>query len=346
MTTTVYRLNPRTELFAVATYARARALAATADSERSALLALDDEWGWTAQHCYPGGPWERSNPKVAFLLAEAQREADAAGLPPFDLADPAAFLLDAAVTQLRNIYADRPHVTEVEFTAGPFGKRIEWRTITRAVTRYADGTERDSVSYPGQRLHHFLYDLAALRPPVTGDRLTLRVAPGPSAMPGEPTVLVGTVDSPQAATGKASAGRARPGERDDRTLSLLNWHEVGSPDCTCPKTACGGVIVTVDTKAGCPYHAEDPANMAFHQAVECPQLPPGTDTSRVWIVVLREVPAWPGSVVERAVAHAGSDRSALGPRRLQHLVEADTADAAEEKVRAQLRTWGVTPPQI
>jgi hypothetical protein len=166
-------------------------------------------------------------------------------------------------------------------------------------------------------------------------------------MPGEPTVLdLDTVESPGADTGKASAGRVQLCEREARTLSLLNWHEEASPTCTCPKTACGGVIVTLDTQAVCPYHAEYPTTMAFHRAVECPQLPPGTDTSRIWIVVLREVPAWPGAVVDRAVSHAESDRSTLGPRRLQHLVEADTADAAEEEVRAQLHTWGVTPPQI
>ncbi|MEV6404152.1 hypothetical protein AB0M58_14555 [Streptomyces bobili] len=307
MTTAVYQLNPRTELFAIAAYARARALAPeTPDSERAALLALEDEWGWTAHYCYPGGPWERSNLKVVLLLGEAWREADAAGLPPFDLADPAAFLLDAAVTVLRSSYRNRPYVTEVEFTAGPFGKRIEWRTISRAVTRFSDGTERDDISYSSPRLHHFLYDLAALRPPTTGDTLTLRIAPGPSALP-------------------------KP--------NLLGFHERADPTCDCPKTECGGVIVNQLSQEACPFHSQEPTTLSLHQALECPSLPPGTDTSRIWIVVLNEATPASGRAVERAVPYAHTDRSALGPRRLQSLVEAVSAEAAEAIVRAQLGAW-------
>ncbi|MGW3308261.1 hypothetical protein ACWDG9_16935 [Streptomyces sp. NPDC001073] len=307
MTATAYQLNPRTELFAIAAYARARALAPeTPDSERAALLALEDEWSWTAHHCYPGGPWERSTLKVVFLLGEAWREANAAGLPPFDLADPAAFLLDAAVTVLRSSYRNRPHVTEVQFTASPFGKRIEWRTISRAVTRFADGTERDDISYPNLRLHHLLYDLAALRPPATGDTLTLRIAPGPSALP-------------------------RP--------DLLGCHEGVLPTCDCPKAECGGAIVSEHSYEACPFHSRQPATVSLHQAIECPSLPPGTDTSRIWIVVLNEATSASDRAIERAVPYAHTDRGALGPRRLQSLVEAESAEAAKAAVRAELEGW-------
>ncbi|MEU5476841.1 hypothetical protein [Streptomyces mirabilis] len=322
MTTTAYQLRPRTELFAIATHARARALSPeTPSSQRHALLQMVDEWGWAAHHCYPGGPWERSNLKVVFLLADAWREADAAGLPPFDLANPAAFLLDTAVTELRNIYADRPQVTEVEFTAGPFGKRIEWGTITSAVTRYADGTERDNISYPGPRLHHFLYDLAVLRPPATGDTLTLRIAPGPSALP--------------------ELDVAEPTPRPAYLPSLLDYHDLALPHCTCPKAGCGGAIVgeaTREAQAACPFHSRTPTT-SCHQGINCPKLPPGTDLSHVWIVVLNEVRTATGRAIERTVPYEQADRSELGPRHLQHLVEAESADSAEAVVRAQLSTW-------
>ncbi|MEV0487303.1 hypothetical protein AB0I69_42725 [Streptomyces sp. NPDC050508] len=178
-------LHPRTHLFALSTFARARALHPdTPEAERSALLELAFEAGETGHHCYPGGLWDRSNLKVVCILGDFERDADAARLPRFDLSDPAAFLLDAAVTELRNMYADRPgRVAEVQFTAHPFGSRIEWGNITHALTRYNDGTERDNISYPCIRLDYFLNDLADLRRPATGDTLTLRVAPGPSALP-------------------------------------------------------------------------------------------------------------------------------------------------------------------
>ncbi|WP_433860232.1 hypothetical protein [Streptomyces kronopolitis] len=184
-------LNPRTHLFALSTYARARALHPdTPEAERPALLDLAFEAGETGHHCYPGGQWDRSNLKVLCILGDFERDADAAGLPRFDLSDPAAFLLDAAVTEMRNLYADRPgRVTEVRFTAHPFGSRIEWGNTTSTVTRYADGTERDNLSYPCIRLSYFLNDLADLRRPETGDALTLRVAPGPSALPPAPVGL-------------------------------------------------------------------------------------------------------------------------------------------------------------
>ncbi|KOU47501.1 hypothetical protein ADK55_20115, partial [Streptomyces sp. WM4235] len=75
-------------------------------------------------------------------------------------------------------------VTEVEFRAAPFGRRIEWSPITGVITRFADGTIRDGISYPG--LWPYLQDLAALQSPTTGDLLTIRVAPGPSLLPPNP----------------------------------------------------------------------------------------------------------------------------------------------------------------
>ncbi|MGC4950985.1 hypothetical protein ACLQ2N_32940 [Streptomyces sp. DT224] len=178
ITATTADLHPRAELFAIATYARARALAPdTPDADRPALLELDDEAHFTGQHCYPGGPWDRSNFKVAMILEDFRRDAARAGLAPLDTTDVPALLLDAATTALRNCYRNRPHVvTEVQIGAGPFGGRVEWCAITRTVTRYADGTERTDISYPALPLHYFLTGLAALRPPTLGDTLTLPVA--------------------------------------------------------------------------------------------------------------------------------------------------------------------------
>lgn len=179
-------LHPRAELFAIATFARARALAlGTPEAERPALLELDDEARFTGQHYYPGGEWDHSNFKVVLLLEDFRRDAVRAGLPPLDTSDVPALLRRAAVTWLRNVYNGRtPKVREVEFPAGPFGKRIEWRTIVSPVTRYADGTERSDISYPGLSLRYFLDGLAELQPPTSGDRLTLRLTP--TARPHRP----------------------------------------------------------------------------------------------------------------------------------------------------------------
>ncbi|MGW7594598.1 hypothetical protein, partial [Streptomyces rubiginosohelvolus] len=76
ITATTTALHPRAELFAIATYARARALSSdTPDADRPALLELDDEAHFTGQHCYPGGPWDRSNLKVAMLLENFRGDA-------------------------------------------------------------------------------------------------------------------------------------------------------------------------------------------------------------------------------------------------------------------------------
>ncbi|MFF1561810.1 hypothetical protein [Streptomyces sp. NPDC058279] len=176
-------LNPRTELCVISTHAHALALhPATPDAQRTMLLEVADEAGWTAQYCHPGGPWEPTNPKVRMILADARAEASKAGLPPLDATDTAAFLLDSAVTHLRNCCRAEA-VTAVELTAAPFGRHIEWSPITRVLTHYADGTTRDNISYPDIRLGQYLGDLAALLLPNIGDRLTLHIAPGPSQMP-------------------------------------------------------------------------------------------------------------------------------------------------------------------
>ncbi|MEV6574901.1 hypothetical protein [Streptomyces sp. NPDC051577] len=179
-------LNPRTELFVIATYAKARAQHSdTPVEERPALLTLADEAGWTGRHCYPGGPWEWSNLKVRMILSDHRREAAAAGLPPLDTTDTAACLLDALATALRRSeFCTSRGVAEVEFRAHPFGRRIEWSPITDVITRFPDGTTRDDISYPG--LSPYLEDLAALQSPTTGDLLTIRVAPGPSLLPPNP----------------------------------------------------------------------------------------------------------------------------------------------------------------
>ncbi|MFC8640105.1 hypothetical protein ACFUC2_05015 [[Kitasatospora] papulosa] len=181
ITATTAELHPRAELFAIATAARTRALAPdTPEADRPALLELDDEARWTGQHCYPGGKWVRTNFIVALLLEDFRRDAARAGLPPLDTTDLPALLHGSAVSWLRNIHNGRtPQVAEVEFTAGPFGTRIEWRTITNVVTRYTNGAERTNISYPGMPLGYFLGGLAELQPPTTGDKLTLRVAPRP-----------------------------------------------------------------------------------------------------------------------------------------------------------------------
>jgi hypothetical protein len=176
ITATTAELHPRAELLAIATYARARALSPdTPEAERPALLELDDEARFTAQHCYPGGEWVRSNLKVALILEDFRRDAARAGLPPLDTTDVPALLRDAALTWMRNCYHDRTDVAEVQFSAAPFSGRMEWSAITRAVTRYTDGTERTDVSYPALSLHYFLTGLSALQPPAPGDTLTLRV---------------------------------------------------------------------------------------------------------------------------------------------------------------------------
>ncbi|MER6521859.1 hypothetical protein ABT246_34010 [Streptomyces sp. NPDC001553] len=179
-------LNPRTELFVIATYAKALAQHPDTPAEkRPALLALADDAEWTGRHCYPGGPWEWSNLKVQMIASDHRRDAVAAGLPPLDTTDPAGLLLDALATTLRGFeFCDTWGVTEVEFRAAPFGRRIEWSPITGVITRFADGTIRDGISYPG--MWPYLQDLAALQSPTTGDLLTIRVAPGPSLMPPNP----------------------------------------------------------------------------------------------------------------------------------------------------------------
>lgn len=182
-------LHPRTELFAIATYARAMAIHPdTPADQRAALLGVAVEAGEAAHYGYPGGEWEWENPTVRNWVDDFRRDAATVGLPPLDTFDPAALLLDAAVTALRNMQYGRPGpaVTEVEFTAHRSGDRIRWANITGVVTRYADGRERDNISYPAINFDRFVWDLAALRPPRIGDTLTLRVAPGPSALP--PTV--------------------------------------------------------------------------------------------------------------------------------------------------------------
>ncbi|MFF4323730.1 hypothetical protein [Streptomyces sp. NPDC001568] len=180
-----HTLQPRTELCAISTHAQALALhPTTPDGRRPALLSVADEAGWTAQHCHPGGPWERTNLKVVMILADAHRDAAAAGLPPLDTTDTAGFLLDSAVTHLRNSpYCRAQAVTAVEVTARPFGRNIEWSPITDAVTHYADGTTRDTISYPATQLGTYLQDLAAILSPRVGDKLTLHIAPGPSHLP-------------------------------------------------------------------------------------------------------------------------------------------------------------------
>ncbi|MFD7555235.1 hypothetical protein ACFV9E_11970 [Streptomyces sp. NPDC059835] len=178
-------LNPRIELCAISTHAQALALhPSTPDSQRTALLNVADEAGDTAQHCYPGGPWEPTNLRVRLILDEARAEAAKAGLPPLDATDTAAFLLDSAVTHLRNsAYCRTKEVTSVELTAAPFGRRVEWSPITNVITHYADGSSRDTISYPDFKFGLYLQDLAVLLPPNSGDRLTLHVAPGPSLLP-------------------------------------------------------------------------------------------------------------------------------------------------------------------
>ncbi|MFE2170288.1 hypothetical protein ACFXB3_35290 [Streptomyces sp. NPDC059447] len=184
-------LNPRTELCAISTHAQALALhPSTPDSQRTALLNVADEAGWTAQHCYPGGPWERTNLKVRVILDDARQEAAKAGLSPLDATDTAAFLLDNAVTHLRNsVYCRAGAVTAVELTARPFGRDIEWSPITNVITHYADGSSSDTISYPGLKFGQYLRDLAALLLPNAGDRLTLHIAPGPSQMPPDWTEI-------------------------------------------------------------------------------------------------------------------------------------------------------------
>ncbi|GGX46520.1 hypothetical protein [Streptomyces noursei] len=185
-------LNPRTELFALATYARALALhTGTHADQRAALLDVAVETGEAAHYGYPGGAWDWENFQVRAWVDDFRRDAAVAGLPPLDTSDPAALLLDAAVTALRNMQHGRTGtaVIEVVLTAYPFSERIRWANVTNVVTRYADGHERDNISYPAINLDTFLRDLAALRPPANGDTLTLRVAPGPTAMsPAAPVI--------------------------------------------------------------------------------------------------------------------------------------------------------------
>ncbi|KOU46128.1 hypothetical protein ADK55_20885, partial [Streptomyces sp. WM4235] len=88
-------LNPRTELFIIATYAKALAQHAdTPAEERPALLALADEAEWTGRHCYPGGPWEWSTLKVQMIVSDPRRDPVPPGPPPLDPTDTAGLLLD------------------------------------------------------------------------------------------------------------------------------------------------------------------------------------------------------------------------------------------------------------
>ncbi|MFJ8301310.1 hypothetical protein ACIQ9R_36165 [Streptomyces sp. NPDC094447] len=185
-------LKPRTELFALATYARALAAEpGTWQDQATALRAFAAEYTDAAQY------WtrERDHPTSArALVLDARQEAEALALPPLDTSNVPALLLDAAVTSVRNVWLPGVAVSDVELTAMQMGNAVEWANIAQVVTRYSDGTERTDITYPMPALRHFLWDLAELRPPAAGDTLTLRVTPGPTGMPPLPAPPAGDLD--------------------------------------------------------------------------------------------------------------------------------------------------------
>ncbi len=163
-------LGARTELFLIAINAEAAARTVS-DTDRQAEFAeLGDDAMWTARHCDPGGTWDRSNAIVRDIITGFAKRAADAGLPPYARGPARTLLLDATTTVLLNLtHVGRPDTTRVSF---PATHQRRWNRITGVITTFADNTQRHDLSYPHPALGAFLDELAAMRPPRPGTKLT------------------------------------------------------------------------------------------------------------------------------------------------------------------------------
>ncbi|MEU5476840.1 hypothetical protein [Streptomyces mirabilis] len=166
----VASLSPRTELFLTAIYAEAAAYTADCDDRRAEFAELADDAMWTARYCDPGGPWDRSNVAVQLIVQEFTKRATTVTLPPYDKGPVRTLLLDAITTALRNLtHGGRPDTAQVAFLATP---QSRWSPIADVITTLADNTQRCDLSYPHPALGEVLDELAAIRPPRPGSKLT------------------------------------------------------------------------------------------------------------------------------------------------------------------------------